>query len=364
MTAAPRHVNTLDSMRALSALAVFLSHLVQIAWLPVLGLGSWLHRANSLLSESAVIVFFLLSGYLITMSIWRNIERSGRFDFLDFAAARIARIYPPLLCAILIALAVYYAIRVLDWPGGASPLRHAGDLYAARDMLSMTRGEIKNALMMRSGLLTINGPLWSLYIEVQLYAAAGAFAYLLRGAGLAWRAAAGLLLGLLLWSSIRETPDYLLYAAWWLLGASFFVCQLSPRRNLLLSLVVAGLGAAILYTTHASPLVEATRIALMLILAALMFFVWSWESRLLEEIAGFSYTLYLIHFPIIILVYSGFLALQSAAPPSFAARSVASLAAAVLAYYAARFLGKPAENSRFFKRLILLPFHRASGRPA
>jgi peptidoglycan/LPS O-acetylase OafA/YrhL len=350
----PRHVKTLDSMRAISALIVFASHLLQIFWFPLIGLYNAVHTANSLLSETAVIIFFLLSGYLITMSIWKNIGKSGYFMISEFSAARLARIYPPLLCAILIVLIVFFLIKFTGLPGVSTPLRHPSDLYAARDLLTVSRGEVVSALLMRGGLLQVNGPLWSLYIEVQLYAAAGAAALALKGRVGLWRVAGAAVFAAFCWFIYRH--GYLLYAAWWLVGSAFFLCQLYARRDLVLTFACGVLGAAILYFNTAGLAVEAARLCLMLPFSYLMFFVWNWESARLENVAGFSYTLYLIHFPLMVLCYSAFLALQTSAPPALPGRILASLFAASIAYLVAWALGRRVENTRPFKQLILSSF--------
>lgn len=64
-----RHSATLDSLRALSALVVLLGHVLQVFWYPVVGLHGPVHVITSALTETSVIVFFLLSGFLITASI-------------------------------------------------------------------------------------------------------------------------------------------------------------------------------------------------------------------------------------------------------------------------------------------------------
>ena len=178
-----RHSATLDCIRALSAVVVLFGHAVQIFWYPAVGLHSVIHRTTNILTESAVIVFFLLSGYLITASIDSNIRRHNRFVPSEYLVARLARIYPPLFAAIVLTAGIFAVFRVFDLPGISSPLRGSGDVYSARDMLSLSNSEIRQTLIMNGGLLVMNGPLWSLYIEVQLYSAAGVFAWLLFGAG-------------------------------------------------------------------------------------------------------------------------------------------------------------------------------------
>lgn len=352
----PRHVRTLDSMRSVSALIVLASHLVQIFWLPVTGLHSPLHVASNLFSETAVIVFFLLSGYLITMSIWRNIGRTGHFAAGDYVVSRLVRIYPPLLSAITVTIGVFYIIGLAGLPGVATPLRQASDLYAVREFLTFDPHEVFSALQMRGGLLDLNGPLWSLYIEVALYAAAGALALGWKGPKPYWR-----LIGCVLFAAFCAFilhRDYTLYAAWWLMGSAFFLCQISPRRNLVLGLAVAVLSTTILRFTTTGLITEMARLCVTLPLAFLMFLVWRWESRPLEKIASFSYTLYLIHFPVLILCYSIFLSLQ--ASPSLGLRGAATALATMAALAAAWGLGQHVENTALFRKLVLSPFQRVS----
>ena len=345
-------------MRALSSLLVFLSHIIQIFWLPVLGLRNWIYSANNLLSESAVIVFFLLSGYLISMSIWKNVSGAGHFSVAEYAISRLARIYPPLLCSVIVALAVFLIINVTGLPGIRSPLKHSSDLYTTRDFLTLVPREVLSALVMKSGMLAVNGPLWTLYIEVKLYIAAGAAAFLLKGdAPLLWRAVAGagVFVILILFGILRQ-PEFTLYAIWWLLGAAFFLSQLHAQRGLVLSLVSAFLGAAILLLSVAPIAIEFLRVIILLGLSYLMFFRWTWSSVWLEEVAAFSYTLYLTHFPILILCYSFFLSMHGLGPPTIFHRSLTSVLALAVALTAANYIGGFAENTAYFKRLIWSSF--------
>ena len=349
----PRHNMALDSMRALSSLAVFASHLVLIFWLPRAGARDPVYPVTHVVSETAVIIFFLLSGYLITMSIWKNITDNGHFRSSDFAVARIARIYPPLIAAILVSVGVFGVLTMAGLPGVAVPLRHPSDVYSIRDILTLRPGEIVKSLLMWGGLLQIDGPLWSLYIEVPLYAAAGAAALALKGRGGIGRVCGIITFAALTWFMLER--GYVLYAAWWLMGAVFFAWRVRPGR--LVWLAGAALAAVILAFSPASPMLEALRLCVLLGLSIAMFFFWRWKSPWLEDIAGISYTLYLVHFPLLLLAYSLFVSLQGAAPPSPTARLLAALSGAVATFTAAWFLGRQAEDTKRFRRLIR-PFFR------
>ena len=75
----------LDGIRALAVLSVIVFH-IDPQWLP----GGFL----------GVDMFFVLSGYLITTIISREI-RDGSFSFLEFYKRRAKRILPVFACVLL-----------------------------------------------------------------------------------------------------------------------------------------------------------------------------------------------------------------------------------------------------------------------
>ena len=62
----------LDAFRGLSALLVLAGHLAQVFWLPFIAADSALVPFFATLARHAVLVFFLLSGFFIALSIRRN----------------------------------------------------------------------------------------------------------------------------------------------------------------------------------------------------------------------------------------------------------------------------------------------------
>jgi peptidoglycan/LPS O-acetylase OafA/YrhL len=83
-----RHMPVLDGLRAIAALLVVLYHFDERRFLPAGGFG--------------VLVFFVLSGFLITWLLCAEVERTGKVSLRRFYARRSLRIFP--------AFYVYWAI--------------------------------------------------------------------------------------------------------------------------------------------------------------------------------------------------------------------------------------------------------------
>src|SRR3954466_504886 len=100
----------LDGMRALAVVAGMGYH-AHSAWLP----GGFL----------GVEVFFVISGYLITLLLIGEHERTGTVSLRDFYARRARRLLPALFC-LLVGITIYSAMFRRDVLG---QLR--GDVLAA-----------------------------------------------------------------------------------------------------------------------------------------------------------------------------------------------------------------------------------------
>ena len=83
------HVRALDGLRALAIIAVICYH----AW-PAQVPGGFL----------GVTVFFVLTGFLTTRSVWVEKRRSGSFDFVRYARRRLERIAPAMLAMVLVTI--------------------------------------------------------------------------------------------------------------------------------------------------------------------------------------------------------------------------------------------------------------------
>ena len=356
-----------DTARAIAAVMVVISHAVQIIWLPVHGLGTWTHRLNSFLSDTAVIVFLVLSGYFISASIVANVTRNGRFNALEYAVSRCLRIYPPLVFAILLSVVLYLVMMVFSMPGVRGSLAFAVDKYVAREVIHVSVADAVNSIVMRDGLLLINGPLWSLYLEVKLYVLAGLLAFTAIGLRRRQSLVAAIALSLVVaWlASMMIARPHWFYAAWWCVGALLFLAGSSGASVRLLSLLAcAACLAVILLLTEIGVAREAGRVTAVIVLAYAMFFRWTAGERITRAIAEYSFTLYLVHFPILIFFYSLFVAIVGPQPPTVAARMAVMGLGIVSSFVCAWWSAAILEDRATIKGWILLGFaelrHRKS----
>jgi peptidoglycan/LPS O-acetylase OafA/YrhL len=134
---------SLDGVRALAALIVFVSHA---------GLG------HMLPGGFGVTVFFFLSGYLITTLMRREFEQTGSVDFKAFYLRRVYRILPPLYVSLAVIAGIY---AVIGFDGPVSPA------YVLSLLL-----QYSNYYLLQVGvtdLLPATGSYWSLAVEEHFY---------------------------------------------------------------------------------------------------------------------------------------------------------------------------------------------------
>ncbi|MEZ4701734.1 MAG: acyltransferase family protein [Rhodothermales bacterium] len=330
----------IDGLRAVAVLAVLGFHVM-----PALVSGGF----------AGVDVFFVISGFLITGILWRDLE-AGRLSLASFYARRIRRLYPALVAVILVSAALELSIglpdevRTYGWSAISAVFYFSNHFFLAQNDYfdeSLTYNPLLHT--------------WSLSVEEQFYLVFPLLLLVLFRAG---RRRAPVLLGAIALAS--------LVAAEWLLrtnaSAAFF---LMPTRlwQLLLGgwlalrpidirsrfaregAGVAGLlliaGASMVYS-EGTPFpglyaLAPTVGAAMLLVAGRQ--PGTVASRLLSWsparwIGKISYSLYLWHWPIVV-----FYRLQVSPEPS-ATERYGLIAASVLAGYLSwRFIEQPFRNA-------------------
>lgn len=296
------HVRSLDALRGLLAVLVVAAHACQIFSMPQTGLSFGFP------ARAAVLFFFCLSGYVIAMSIHGNIRRNGAFDVKEYALARFMRIAPPMLG--IVALTVLFATVLnaadasrVDLKSAARPAFFAAPLEQIEALLTLTIfGDLTGRL--------VNGPVWSLIFEIQLYAIAGlsVLAWKLKGTR-----RTGVLILLIAYISVfgivglkLRTLTYLAFG----FGAAAYALRRISRRTLMLGLiattpVAAGFGAwataVPMLLLDSSWVWISFQVALSAVFALLV--LAASRTPFPYQISDYSYTLYILHFPLFLFTY-------------------------------------------------------------
>lgn len=331
----------LDGLRALAALWVMLGHLRLFP----LGWTAWEGWAAAPLNalmymHYGVDVFLVLSGFCLALPLVRG-DGTYRGGLKGFFAARAARILPPYFATLALILLVNTFVPIVRWA------RH--DLGLTGDMPWQVLWT--NLLLMQDiypQYNNVNGPFWSVATEWHLYAVFPLLIWVWRRHGVAALLAAGTVAAVALTAlsdafpripvidaSVPQPPYYVVLLVQGIAAAAL---AFSPRFEsvramlrkgawLAALLLVVAIGAAF----HAYPIVDVPSVlrhnamfrwfdplagaltaALLVGLAGvaptqplrrLL------ESSALVKVGGFSYSLYLIHIPLLTALYGATLLL-------------------------------------------------------
>jgi peptidoglycan/LPS O-acetylase OafA/YrhL len=353
-----QHQRKYDMLRGIASIAVLLGHVVGTYLERLLGSTSAIVLIASGIARHAVLMFFRLSGYLITQSIVANVGRKGRFDVSEYLSARIARIYPPFIGAILVVLLIWVIIHALDLPG-RQRYGLPTDAYTIREAYTVDLKDVPRALLMQNALLQANGPLWSLYMEFHVYLIV---MFIALATGRLWLLWGSVALALLVhW--IRVDSSFAFFASVWALGAGAMLAKRklivsgAARRTkfLIYPLAALLLGAALfapqLFTIRdQSPWVSyGVQLACCLVYADLMFLKDRFAANppdVLVQTGNFSYSLYVIHFPMLLLILS---LTQNFMGASLGRSLLVSIVATIAVLVAAAWFAKFFEDQRRFK---------------
>jgi peptidoglycan/LPS O-acetylase OafA/YrhL len=117
-----RDIPSLDGLRALSILTVILAH----SWwfIPPMLRNSSLYRFTIGNSRSGVTVFFIISGFLITNLLLREVDKTGRISLSRFYFRRSMRIFPAFYLYFMV-IGILLAMHLLPPMDGKSLLASA-----------------------------------------------------------------------------------------------------------------------------------------------------------------------------------------------------------------------------------------------
>ena len=168
----------LDAVRFAAALMVFLEHLRTHT---KIGFGNfwaahpyWYSHSNAL-SQTAVTVFFVLSGYVIA-HVLATRERTP----LDYAVSRLARLYSVVFPALLLTAACNYLIEV-QYPTAFQAFNSGGVSGIAASYIGSAT--FVNRFWLWADLEPPNTPFWTLSFEAFYYVMIAIWCLLGDGAG-------------------------------------------------------------------------------------------------------------------------------------------------------------------------------------
>lgn len=365
----------LDVARYLSCVSVFVAHFMFIFVVRLYGLNRTYYDKNMYISAFyysahalAVMVFFVLSGFLIGRQALQEIKLNDHFAMRDYLTKRILRIIPPLYFAILFTLMLYALIKALHLFGSQS-YHLANDLYVITAKAQLTASMLLKCALLVPGdtSLSMNGALWSLSYEFYYYLF---FAWVL-----AWVANKNLVelaylsiyvIALPLFFMLHD-PNYvakffevLILGLVWLAGVGIAHLQLE-QKQILSQKAIIYLGLLVLIfvyplATHMGDVIvelSGGLFAALLIMYLVNFKFTHVPPKFLNYLARgsfYTYTLYLLNFPLMLFTFSilGREILKFRWPQYLAL----FIALFILANYACYYLAQSLENRKFWGMLL------------
>lgn len=250
------------------------------------------------LGYEAVVVFFVLSGYLVAGRILERLN-NGDFDIKTYAIDRFSRIFIPIIPALLIT----YIVQALT--------SNVDNVFI---FLANTVG-LQGVI---APVLTFNGPLWSLAYEIWFYILGGSIAGAL-SLSRRYLLLIPIIVSLCIFLVLKY---YLLFC--WMIGGFTYIWASREKSRMAVFAAILLIVSGIIHNQLNSPgfvrsnwridlpegmgsIILASGVALLITQLVLREppsgrmsrYLYGWGTKL----AGFSYTLYLIHYPVLIFIF-------------------------------------------------------------
>lgn len=289
------HYEWLDVLRFLAAFVVVLAHVRNSVFLSFddlssPGLTEKIFFLITRLGHEAVLVFFVLSGFLVGGRLAETIINK-KINFHGWVIDRLVRIWLPLIPAVIISYSFSTNMSILE---------SIGVFFGLNDVIYDTP--------------IINAPLWSLAYEIWFYVFGFAFALLVSRKGRSISAWIILFLCFLVFQEL--SPHYLLC---WIIGAYFYIKPTKPSIAgliLVMTILICSTGILQLSKNQEYLIKDLDlRIISEVIFSACIGYLLPIlkqlpsirTSRIIGPLSNFSYTLYVIHYPLLQIVSINFL---------------------------------------------------------
>lgn len=309
----------LNAIRGAAALIVLLGHTRGLFFSSLTASGGTPQAAASYVAqidratvgEEAVIIFFVLSGYLVGGSVLRSVK-NGTWSWKDYLFKRITRLWVVLIPALIFGICLdflgmhYFGSDASIYAGPASSLvPHDLPARLTWKVIAANAFFLQGILSPTAG---TNNSLWSLAYEWWYYLQ---FPLLILAFAKATKPLLRVLyLALLLGSTFFVGSEIVSFFPTWLLGAAIAAIPVtSLSRRFVAPLLVLSVSSLLLIKRFDLSRYSAAwwvAIAFSVILFCAVRHKGRCESIVYQRVAGFfsdiSYTLYLIHLPLAIFI--------------------------------------------------------------
>jgi peptidoglycan/LPS O-acetylase OafA/YrhL len=323
----------LDALRGLAALVVVLGHTRSLyfsstskepaatapptaatAILPGSPAGLPLPSTKITIGNEAVMIFFVLSGFLVGGSVLRSF-RKNRFSWSDYLTKRLTRLWVVLIPALIMGFAIDHA-GLAHFGANSIYGSPPGQLIVVGDLASrLGIPTLLGNLFFTQGILVedfgVNESLWSLTFEFWYYILFPLMAVVLLSR---WKLT-GRSIALVCFAAISYFvgPIVMLHFPIWILGAgvAWLPSKLTERMARVLALVMAVILILLMPVLRAASVkIYVAEWVMAIGSGCLIYFVKHLESGRRPDwysaVSGFfsriSYTLYLVHLPLAVFL--------------------------------------------------------------
>lgn len=351
----PQHRPFIDGLRAFAVIIVLLFHIE-----PGVFSAGYL----------GVDIFFVISGFVISQSLYKNYIKNGQISIVDFYVRRFKRLYPALLVMVLVTTLFYIWLGFL-WDTNLYLKSALSSIFAFSNLYFLFKG----GSYFHQDLINPLTHTWSLGLEEQFYLVYPIFLavtlWWIRKYRLSLKTLSVLFFGIsLIFFASFSINSYSIWgdfffplARFWEIGvgcALFFVSQyflFKSRQKLIVGLALTGL----LVFQFVQPYIDVVQIETLItvILTALLILaglssdgriIGMLQHKVTTYIGRLSYSLYLWHLPVIY-----FLNLYTSKTIYYVLTPILSIILAALSYH---FIEQPfrmSENlDKLFKKILRL----------
>lgn len=359
----------LDLLRGASAVLVCANHLRAAMFVDYSALESRpilvkLFYFMTGLGSQSVIVFFVLSGFFVGGSV---IKRWQTFNYADYMLARLVRLWIVLVPALVLT---FFLDQISGWK--------APDVFAGIDARVINSGPdehyssslltfVQNLLFLQTVSAPVfgsNGPLWSLSNEFWYYVCFPLiFCLFDRRSGARTRMVSAVVIAALGLTMYDKSLGFVV----WMIGAAVYCFPPEHRLvrpwliavTLPLFLVTLILSRAHYLTGNLDMAVLGLSAGLLIVSLRVLPPMPHWLAAPTEWLARVSYTLYLVHFPFVLLMYvANFRGRQALPDVVYCAEFLGGLASLLLIAHC--FWGLFEKHTDSVKSYLLALLHRAN----